>query len=138
MPSLKTYHLFLSHMWRKADNSEYYRLENLLRDANNFAWRNCSVPEHDPLGTKTNKELREALDRHIRPVNCFLIISGMYVNHRQWIQEELEIAKSYGKPIVGVIPWGQQRTPVEVQHAAQEMVGWNTDSIVAAVRKCAI
>lgn len=135
MPALKTYDLFLSHMWRKTDNSEYYRLENLLKEANNFAWRNYSVPEHDPLGTKTDKELREALDRQIRPVNCFVIVSGMYVNHRKWIQEELEIAKSYGKPIVGVIPWGQERTPVEVQNAAKEMVGWNTDSIVAAVRK---
>lgn len=135
MPALKTYDLFLSHMWRKTDNSEYYRLENLLKGANNFAWRNYSVPEHDPLGTKTDKELREALDRQIRPVNCFVIASGMYVNHRKWIQEELEIAKSYGKPILGVIPWGQERTPVEVQNAAKEMVGWNTDSIVAAVRK---
>lgn len=138
MPALKTYDLFLSHMWRKIDNSEYYRLENLLKQANNFAWRNYSVPEHDPLGTKTDKELREALDRQIRPINCFLIISGMYVNHRKWIQEELDIAKSYGKPIIGIIPQGQERIPVEVQNAAKEMVGWNTDSIVTAVRKWSI
>lgn len=138
MPALKTYDLFLSHMWRKTDNSEYYRLESLLQGANNFSWRNYSVPEHDPLGTKTDQQLRDALDRQIRPVNCFLIISGMYVNHRKWIQEELEIAKSYKKPIVGIIPWGQERTPVEVQNAAKEMVGWNTASIVAAVRKCSL
>ena len=135
MPALKTYDLFLSHMWRKTDNSEYYKLESFLKEANNFSWRNYSVPEHDPLGTKTDKELREALNRHIRQVNCFLIVSGMYVNHRKWIIEELEIAKSYGKPIVGIIPWGQERTPLEVQNAAKEMVGWNTESIVAAVRK---
>jgi len=135
MPALKTYDLFLSHMWRKTDNSEYYKLESFLKEANNFSWRNYSVPEHDPLGTKTDKELREALNRHIRPVNCFLIVSGMYVNHRKWIIEELEIATSYGKPIVGIIPWGQERTPLEVQNAANEMVGWNTESIVAAVRK---
>jgi hypothetical protein len=135
MPALKTYDLFLSHMWRNDENSEYYRLERLLKAANNFAWRNYSVPEHDPLGTKTDKELQDALDRQIKPINCFIIVAGMYVNHRKWIQKELDIAKSYGKPIVGVIPWGQERTPVEVQNAAKEMVGWNTDSIVAAVRK---
>lgn len=135
MPALKTYDLFLSHMWRKAENSEYYRLEALLKNANNFAWRNYSVPEHDPLGTKTDKELREALDRQIKPINCFVIISGMYANHRKWIQEEMDIAKSYNKPIIGVIPQGQERIPVEIQSAAKEMVGWNTDSIVAAVRK---
>jgi hypothetical protein len=125
-------------MWRNAENSEYYRLEGLLRDAPNFLWRNYSVPEHDPLGTQTDWQLRDALDRQIRQVNCFLIISGMYVNHRKWIQEELDIAKHYGKPIIGVIPWGQTRTPVEVQNAADEMVAWQTSSIVAAVRKWAI
>jgi hypothetical protein len=135
MPALKTYDLFLSHMWRKTDNSEYYRLESMLREAPNFDWRNYSVPEHDPLGTKTDKQLLEALDRQIKPINCFLIVSGMYANHRRWIQEELAIAKQYGKPIVGVIPWGQERTPVEIQNAAREMVGWQTSSIVAAVRK---
>ena len=30
MPPLKTYDLFLSHVWRKSENSEYYRLENRL------------------------------------------------------------------------------------------------------------
>lgn len=135
MPALKTYDLFISHMWRNTDNSEYYRLVNLINGASNFTWRNYSVPEHDPLGTKTNKELSEAIDRQIKPINCLLIISGMYTNHRLWIQKELEIAKSYNKPIVGIIPQGQERTPVEVQNAAKEMVGWNTDSIITAVRK---
>jgi hypothetical protein len=135
MPALKTYDLFLSHMWRKSENSEYYRLEQLLKDTNNFSWRNYSVPEHDPLGTKTDKELRDALDRQIKPINCFVIISGMYVNHRKWIQEEIDIAKKYNKPIIGVIPQGQERVPVEVQNAASEMVRWNTDSIVTAIRK---
>lgn len=135
MPTLKTYDLFLSHMWRSTDNSEYYQLEKLLNDAPNFDWRNYSVPEHDPLGTKTDKELKEALDRQIRQVNCFIIIAGMYVNHRKWIQKELEIAQNYKKPIVGIIPRGQERIPKEVQDAANEMVGWNTYSIVAVIRK---
>jgi hypothetical protein len=140
MPTLKTYDLFLSHVWRNTDNSEYYRLKNLLDNANNFKWRNYSVPKHDPLDTKTDAELtdaelREALKRQISPVNCFLIISGMYVKHRKWIQEELDIARSYNKPIVGIIPRGQERTPVEVQKVAKEMLGWNTDSIVSAIRK---
>lgn len=138
MPALKTYDLFISHVWRKTENSEYYRLANLLKEANNFEWRNYSVPEHDPLGTKTDKELREALDRQIKPVNCFIIVAGMYTNYRKWILEEIEIAKSYNKPIIGVIPWGQERTPVEVQNIAKEMVAWQTSSIVAAVRKWSI
>jgi len=133
MPTLKTHNLFISHVWRKDENSEYYRLDSLLRNANYFDWRNYSVPEHYPLGTKTDKELQDALDRQIKPINCFVIVAGMYVNHRKWIQKELDIAISYDKPIVGVKPWGQERIPIEVQNVAKEMVGWNTDSIVNAI-----
>ena len=59
----------------------------------------------------------------------------MYVNHRKWIQEEIDIAQSYSKPIIGVIPWGQERVPIEVQKIAEEMVGWQTSSIVDAIRR---
>ena len=135
MPKLKTYDLFLSHVWHRVENSEYYRLEMFLSEEPYFYWRNYSVPEHDPLETKTDGELRQALDRQIAPINCFLVVSGMYVNHRRWIQEEIDIAISYGKPIIGVAPWGQERMPIEVQNVAKEMVGWQTSSIVAAVRR---
>ncbi len=138
MPILKTYDLFLSHVWRSTENSEYYRLAELLGSAPNFSWRNYSVPEHDPLGTKTDKELSTALDRQIRPVNCFLVVSGMYLNHRKWIQEEIDTARAYRKPIIGIVPWGQIRVPVDVQNLADEMVGWQTNSIVSAIRNSSI
>lgn len=138
MPKLKMYDLFLSHVWRRAENSEYYRLESLLYEAPYFYWRNYSVPEHDPLGSKTDEELRQALNRQIAPINCFLVVSGMYVNHRRWIQEEISIAISHEKPIIGVTPWGQERVPIEVQCLAKEMVGWQTNSIVAAIRRCSL
>ncbi len=135
MPALKTYDLFLSHVWRSGQNSEYYRLVALLNGAPRFYWRNYSVPEHDPLGRQSDAQLRRALDRQIAPVNCFLVIAGMYVNHRQWIQEELDFAAQYGKPVVAISPFGQQRIPVAVQTAAKVVVGWRTESIVAAVRR---
>ena len=135
MPALKTYDLFLSHVWRSAQNSEYYRLVGLLNSAPSFYWRNYSVPERDPLGTQSDAQLRHALDGQISPVNCFLVIAGMYVNYRQWIQEELDIAAGYGKPVVAISPMGQQRIPVAVQAAAKAIVGWRTESIVDAIRR---
>lgn len=138
MPDLKTYDLFISHVWKQEKNSEYYRLVDFLNKAPNFMWRNYSVPEHDPLGTKTDNELRGALDRQIKPVNCFVVIAGMYVNYRKWIQEEIDLAKNYNKPIIGIIPWGQERTPIEVQNVAKVMVGWNTSTIVDAIRSWSI
>ena len=136
MPSLKTYDLFISHAWTYDD--DYYRLVQFLNDANWFKYRNYSVPQHDPLDANNASRLMAALDRQIRPVNVVLIISGMYVTYRDWIQYEIEVAQSYSKPIIGIRPWGSQRVPVAVQSAATEMVGWNTSSIVAAIRRNSI
>ena len=78
--------------------------------------------------------LTHALRRQIRPVNCVLILAGMYAAHRKWIQKEIDIAQELAKPIVGLKPRGQQRVPTAVSNAANEMVGWNTQSIVRAIR----
>ena len=136
MPALKTYGLFVSHAWTY--NDEYYRLIKLLGEAQFFYYRNYSVPEHDPLGTRTRQQLGDALTRQIRPVNCVLVLAGMYANHRDWMKAEIEIAQSFSKPIIGIKPRGQQRTPVEVQNAAKKMVGWTTASIVQAIRDYSI
>lgn len=137
MPSLKTYDLFISHAWRY--NKSYYDLVELLKNANYFSWRNYSVPEHDPVidpdTPAGKKKLTEALKAQIKPVNCVLIISGMYAAYSEWIQTEIDLALSYPKPIIAVRPWGQERVPTAVQNAAKTTVGWNTDSIVKAIRE---
>ena len=40
--------------------------------------------------------------------------------------------------IIGVKPWGQQRVPLIVQNNASEMVGWNTSTIISAIRRNSI
>lgn len=137
MPDLKTYDLFLSHAWR--NNEDYYRLEDMLLKAPYFKWRNYSVPQHDPLidpNTSVGKtRLTNLLDGQVRPVNCVLILGGMYAAYSEWIQKEIEIAKSYKKPIIGIYPWGQQNMPLIIQNAAIELVGWNTNTIVDVIRR---
>lgn len=140
MPTLKIYHVFISYAWTYNEN--YYRLEKMLDDASNFKWKNYSVPSHDPLLDPDNpsykKLLFKELEEQIRPVHCVFVISGMYVNYREWIQKEINIAKSYGKPIIGIKPRGHERVPQAVQAAADIMVGWNTDSIIDAIRNNSI
>lgn len=134
MPTLKTYDLFISHAWRY--NDEYYRLVEMLQAAPNFKWRNYSVPEHDPLAG--GPQLERQLDGQIRPVNAMIILAGMYVNHREWIQKEVNLAQRYGKPIIGIKPWGNTVVPLQVSTASKTVVSWNTDSIIDAIRRYAI
>lgn len=140
MPALKTYDLFISHAWKYGD--EYDRLVNLLSNASNFLFRNYSAPEDKPLvpagTTISDAQLRKHIDNKIKPVNVVLVLSGMYYNYHDWMQQELSIAQSYSKPIIAIKPWGNKVVPTEIQNLAWETVGWNTNSIVAAVRKYAI
>lgn len=140
MPSLRNYDIFVSHAWQY--NQDYYNLIGLLNAAPNFQFRNYSVPTHDPLvnpGTPVGqKKLADLLDMQIRPTQCLLVIAGMYANHKYWIDKEMAIAESYGKPMIGLIPWGQQRVPIGVQERCHEMAHWSTVSIVDAVRRRAL
>jgi len=140
MPALKTYDLFISHAWRY--NSGYSRMISFLDNAPYFRYRNYSVSQHSPVlnpeGLYGKVTLTSALDKQIRSVNCVLILSGMYASHRYWIKKEIEIASSYAKPIIGVRPWGQEQTPKIISEKSQLLVGWNTNSIIAAIRNIAI
>ena len=133
MPQLKTYDVFISHAWTY--NAEYYRLVNMLNDAANFKWRNYSVPQHDPADANSTTKLKEAIRRQMRPVNVVLILAGMYATHSDWIEFEINFGTTLSKPMVGTRPWGQQRVPTIVSDAVAEMVGWNTSSIVSAIRR---
>ena len=78
--------------------------------------------------------LEMQLRKRVRRADVMVVISGMYVHHRKWIQKEIDMAQAEGIPIVGVRPWGARVTPLPVQLAADQMVGWQTRSIVGAIR----
>lgn len=130
------YRIFISHAWNYSE--EYHRFVNLLDNAPYFSWKNYSVPEHDPLHTRTRRETELGLQNHIRPVNIVVILSGMYTVYSDWMQREIDMAVELNRPIIGIIPWGIQRIPIAVQEVAYEMVGWNTNSIIDAIRRHAI
>lgn len=133
MPYLHDHKLFISHAWKYSDR--YKRAVDFLNAAPNFKWSNYSVPENKAFEGMSSEELGEQMKRQIRPVQCVVIVSGMYVNHSDWIQYEMDFAKRIGKPILGIKRWGEQRSPQSVVDCADEMVRWNSASIVAAIRR---
>jgi len=136
MPTLKTYDLFISHSWTYSD--DYNRLVQLLTQYPFFTWRNYSVPRPKGFEFMLAPRLEDELRGQIRPVNAVLVLAGLWVPHSSWIQREIEIAQQMKKPIIGLKPWGNQRLPIAVQDAANAIVGWNSDSIITAIRTHAI
>ena len=136
MPYLSRYGLFISHAWKY--HEDYKRLVDLLDNANLFKYANYSVPVDDKFKKMSEDELKEELRQQIRPVNCFLALGGIYMSNSEWIQFELDFAKSSSKPIVGIKPWGNVNISTAVSSVAKEIVGWNTESIVEAIRENSI
>lgn len=132
-----TYNLFISHSWAYGD--AYDRLVDLLNARGHFPFRNYSVPKNDPIhNASSEKALYEAIYRQIKPASVVLIMAGVYSTYSKWINHEIKIAKTEfqtPKRIIAVKPWAQTNVSAVVQNHADELVGWNTESIVRAIRK---
>lgn len=137
MPS--TYNLFISHSWTYSD--AYEKLVGLLDAKPYFSYKNHSVPKSDPVhNAPYDYQLYEAIKNRIQGTHVVIILAGVYSSYSKWIDKEIKIAKDEfitPKPIIAVQPWGAEKTSKKVKDAADRIVGWNTDSIVSAIRDLA-
>ncbi len=139
MPELKNYNLFISHSWGYSD--AYEKLCGLLKDAPNFVYSDYSIPKDDPVHTKSDDVLYEAIKQKMTFCNVIIILAGVYSSYSKWIEKEIKIANnefSNKKPIIAIEPWGSEKTSQIVKNNADQVVKWNTSSIVNAIRGNAV
>lgn len=128
--------LFISHSW--SYGKTYDDLCRLLDSAPRFTYRNYSVPRDDPIHNAPNSlALYLAIQNQMRPCNAVLVLAGVYASYSTWIQLEIQIANELRKPIIAIRPWANQRVSSVVANNAHKMVGWNTASVVDAIRELA-
>jgi len=136
----KTYNIFISHSWEYSD--AYEKLVKMLDDQNYFSYKNHSVPKDDPIHTNgTDKQLKFAITNKMNNCHIILIMAGKYSTYSKWIKKEIDIAKNdflISKPIIGIKPWASTQVSSVVKENADIMVGWNTNSIVQAIKDYSI
>lgn len=132
----KTFNLFISHSWTYGN--EYDRLINLLSEKKYFDFKNYSVPKNDPIHSASNQtELYEAIKKQISPCHLVIILAGVYASYSKWIDKEITIAKkefTIPKPLLAIKPFGNDKVSLSASEKADQLVNWNTESIVAAIR----
>lgn len=127
------YNLFISHSWSYSD--AYESLIKLLNSADNFSYKNYSVPKDDPIhNAKYDYQLREAIRNKMQHASCVLILAGIYSTYSKWINIEIELAEEMDKKIIAIEPWGAERTSTIVKNHATKIVKWQTSSIVNAIK----
>lgn len=136
--STRQIHVFISHAWKHSGH--YDTLEDWIFNGNwsvgqaSLDFRNYSVPKNDPIHDADNdKQLKEAILKQIAMSHVIVIPTGMYANYSKWIQKEIDGSSDFGKPILAVNPWGQQRASGVVVDAASKLVGWNKQSVIDGI-----
>ena len=128
----KRYNLFISHAWKY--DYQYQTVIDWLKKSD-LKYYNYSVPEEDPLHSGSKSQLKIDLTNQIKPASCVIIIAGMYDVYSEWIQYEINEALRMGKYIIGIRPWGAQKMPLIVQTYADEIIGWNSDSLIKSIKR---
>jgi hypothetical protein len=131
------YHLFISHSWKYPN--AYDGLVSLLDKDYWFSYKDYSVPRDEPL-TIYNKmyyesELRNKIRNQMRTCHVVLILAGVYASYSDSIKMEIEIANELGKPIIAIQPWGAEKTSQIVKSNSDVIVGWNSSSIIDAIKR---
>jgi len=133
----KMYDLFITHAWRY--HEDWSRLSEMLDRQPGLAWRNFSLPWHDPAMDPNSavggKFIRDFLETQIIPVHGVILLSGVYVvkSARRWLDLEVEMARKHKKPIIGVPALDATAVPDEVRALCDASVGWDAVAIVGAL-----
>lgn len=136
--STRQIHIFISHAWAHS-----YHYDTLASWIFGEPWsvgqasldfRDFSVPKDNPIHNAPNvKLLTDAIYNQIARSHVVVIPTGMYATHSKWIQREIDGANYYGKPILAVYPWAQEKNSGVVLENATESVGWNKQPIINAI-----
>ena len=129
----RTYSVFISHSWDHVEDLK--GLRNLLKKRGYFPVEFEEVSPEERIKSENPAYIRRRLKEKISNSDIVLGIAGVYASHSDWMEWELDTAIAEGIPIAGVIPWGQRYISSVVSSRAEECVGWNTDSIVKAIRE---
>lgn len=129
----KTYTVFISHSWDHVDDLK--GLKNLLESKGYFNVEFKERTPDNPIESENSNYIKTVLRDCIQNSDVILALAGIYASHSGWMAWELDVAIAKGKPIIGVIPRGQERVSKLIQEKAKELVRWNTDSIVDAIKR---
>lgn len=131
----KEYKIFISHSWQYTDTLE--ALRNLINERGYFSATYEESTRDKPINSDDESYVKRRLAQKISDSDIILALAGVYASHSSWMEWELDKAIELGTPIVGVIPRGQERISTVVSSRSVADVRWNTESIIAAIRKYA-
>lgn len=129
----RNYSVFISHSWGHVQDLK--NLRNLLESRGYFNVEFQESSPSEPINSENSSYIKKVLKAKILSSDIILGIAGMYASYSEWIEWELKTANNNNIPVVGVIPRGQIRVSQIITNYAKDTVGWNTESIIKAIKQ---
>lgn len=125
--------IFVSHI--QEDESHIGRMKELLA-SRGLNCRDSSVTSATPNNASNAAYIKyEILSPQIRWAGTVVVLITPGTQGSEWVNWEIEHARSLGKRIVGVWAYGEAgcEVPEALEKYADSVVGWNADSIIDAI-----
>ena len=132
-----TYDVFITHAWRYHD--DWKRVAEVLDSVDGFRWRNFSVPWYDPAMDPNTavggRFVRDWLESQILPSHVVLFLDSVYAvrSARKWLDVEMEMARTAGKPIVALPAFGTPGVDATIAAMVDAVVPWDRDVMARTI-----
>ena len=106
------------------ENNEYSEFVEKLYSKNDFLWKESVAGLYSNLS-----------ENFFNKIDVIIILSGLYSKNKEDIDNIVEAAIKYNKPIVIVKPYGMEDIHENLEKIGTTVVGWNVNCIVDALKE---
>jgi hypothetical protein len=125
--------VYVTHNFRETD--DYLRLFEFLESPDRFFYRNVSKPENAPKSGGM-EAVKDEWIAQIKEAEAVVVLASMYMEHKDLVSYQLDVAEANEKPIIGIRPFGGVlETPPALIARLHEHLEWNDREIVDAIKR---
>jgi hypothetical protein len=121
------------HGWHQ--DEDYARLFEYLESADNFFYRALSDPGAQSPDGAGPAARRTLISEALKHAECVVCPAGTWDRFNDWARFTVDSARSLDIPVVAVEHFGPKNMDVRLKGHAAEVVGWDSRSIVDAIRR---
>lgn len=125
--------VYAVHGWEK--DEDYVRLFEYLESADNFYYRALSDPEAGSSQGDGVAARRTMIGDALKQAECVVCTAGTWERHHDWARFTVDIANARELPIIAIEHFGPKNINIQLKAHAAETVGWDSRSIVDAIRR---
>ena len=125
--------IYAVHGW--SQDEDYMRLFEYLESADKFYYRALSNPEARSPGGDGVAARRTVINEALKDAECVVCCAGTWERFNDWARFTVETARGLDLPVIAVEHFGPKDMDVRLKGHAAEVVGWDSRSIVDAIRR---